>query len=248
MKITFKQFAVYPHPATKDRKSGANFRLGYLNVCQALVTEIERIGGTNIVLKANIAPKFIKSNGWPSAEARPDHPGVVVLFDCKRNATTQNPTGRTGFACDEYVTWWHNLRGITLGMEALRAVDRHNIRPAFKSQSTGAQYQGFSGLPAVVTQPAQANQGGATDLTGSLQNVLQQQLDKWETAAKLLLRESGAVEITPAKVKAMCSESDTDRTWAKTIARKAAGNAHPDNGGTSARSVAVQNARKELKL
>jgi hypothetical protein len=57
---------------------------------------------------------------------------VEVSFD--------SPHGRLVYATDVCELWEHNVRAIALGLEALRAVDRHGI------SQRGQQYAGFRAL------------------------------------------------------------------------------------------------------
>jgi len=80
----------------------------------------------------------IRLDGWPRAAAQPPaHPGVEVSFDSSR--------GRLVYATDVCELWQHNVRAVGLGLEALRAVDRHGIT------RSGEQYAGFRAIGSAAT-------------------------------------------------------------------------------------------------
>ncbi len=91
-----------------------------------------------MVVGCGLREADIRLDGWPRATAQPPaHPGVAVSFDSSR--------GRLVYATDVCEWWQHNVRAVGLGLEALRAVDRHGIT------RSGEQYAGFRAIGATTT-------------------------------------------------------------------------------------------------
>lgn len=92
-----------------------------------------------------ISPAQFRNDGRPRADARPEHPGVILSF--------VTGVGRLSYPCDTFTTWQANLRAIALALEALRKVDRYGVT------KHGEQYRGFlaiEGKPATIRDGAQA--------------------------------------------------------------------------------------------
>lgn len=125
------------------QREASRFSASWGSTMDLLDREVHALGARQVILRIGLSRTHLRRDGWPRADARPAHPGVVV------HATTRE--GRElRFACDRYAAgsyagylqgWQANLRAVALGLEALRAVDRHGI-------TRGAeQYQGFEQLP-----------------------------------------------------------------------------------------------------
>ncbi len=133
----FRPISIWPHDSTPPdrRRSRWTFKAGWDATLSDLSHELYKLGATNVVVGCGLREQDIRQDGWPRSNARePAHPGVEVSFD--------TPDGRPVFATDVCVRWEHNVRAIALGLEALRAVDRHGIT------RRGEQYAGFKALPA----------------------------------------------------------------------------------------------------
>lgn len=83
--------------------------------------------------------KFRK-DGKPFADAKAEHPGVILSFTAK--------VGKLSYPCDTFTTWQGNLRAIALALEALRKVDRYGVT------SHGEQYRGFLAIEGATAMPA----------------------------------------------------------------------------------------------
>lgn len=137
MSVTFRPIALWPHDATpvSARRSRWTFKAAWSDTLSKLQYELERLGARNIVIGCGLREADIRQDGWPRSNARePSHPGVEVSFDTRH--------GRLVYATDVCERWEHNVRAIALGLEALRAVDRHGIT------RRGEQYAGFKQLGA----------------------------------------------------------------------------------------------------
>lgn len=102
-----------------------------------LKAELHRIGVREAVMQLAVRERDIRIDGGLRADAKPSHPGVVLSFTHPRQ-------GPVTFACDKWVTWQANIRGITKALEALRLVDRYGIT------QSGEQYAGWKELPSGV--------------------------------------------------------------------------------------------------
>lgn len=100
-----------------------------------LERELDHLEATGIVLQMNVVQRDIRGDGWIRANARPEHPGVIISF-------TSRTLGPLSYPCDTYDDWQANVRAIMLSLEALRAVDRHGVT------KRGEQYQGFTQIGA----------------------------------------------------------------------------------------------------
>jgi hypothetical protein len=131
----FRPIPVWPGPTPADqRRSRWTFKAGWQSTLDLLDRELRHLGASNIMIGCGLREQDIRIDGWPRSGVRePAHPGVEVSFD------TQH--GRLVYATDVCERWEHNVRAIALGLEALRAVDRHGIT------RRGEQYAGFKALP-----------------------------------------------------------------------------------------------------
>jgi hypothetical protein len=96
--------------------------------------ELERLGASSAVIELAVHECELRIDGWPYADARPTHPGVVISFDSRH--------GPLRYGTDTFPDWKENVRAIALGLEALRKFDRYGIG------KRGEQYQGWRQLSA----------------------------------------------------------------------------------------------------
>lgn len=135
--VRFRPIALWPHDSTPEhaRRSRWTFRASWSDTLEMLDRELRLLDARDIVIGCGLREQDIRLDGWPRSGARdPAHPGVELSFD--------TPHGRLVYATDVCERWEHNVRAIGLGLEALRAVDRHGIT------RRGQQYAGFKALPA----------------------------------------------------------------------------------------------------
>lgn len=90
------------------------------------------------ILQVAVRERDIRLDGQVRADARPDHPGVILNFTSRH--------GELSYACDTFTTWQANLRAIAKGLEALRLVDRYGI-------GEGRQYTGYRAIGAGTPMP-----------------------------------------------------------------------------------------------
>lgn len=123
------------------QRKRAPFKSSYTSTLQLLDRELRMLSAEGIVGKLALPPGQFTIEGRPYANARPEHPGVVLAFT-KRVKTATGPRRiPLNFPCDRFVTWENNLRAIALALEALRMVDRYGVT------QNAEQYTGFKALP-----------------------------------------------------------------------------------------------------
>ena len=162
LSVRFRPIPLWPHDSTPPdrRRSSYTFKAPWSNTLDLLDRELRRLGATNIVIGCGLREQDIRNDGWPRSGARvPQHPGVEISFD---GVPLNGPMGRLVYATDVCRFWEHNVRAIGLGLEALRAVDRHGIT------RHGEQYAGFKALPVSADAPSYDRGRALVDEHGSL--------------------------------------------------------------------------------
>ena len=101
-----------------------------------LTRELEKLRAKDAELLVAIDPSKFTVAGKPYANAKAEHPGVILSFEIPQ-------VGKVSYPCDKYTRWEDNLRAIVLSLEALRLVDRHGVT------RRGEQYRGFLAIEAV---------------------------------------------------------------------------------------------------
>lgn len=155
IEAVFRPLEVWPHGSTPadQRRSSWTFKAPWSATLELLERELRHLGASRIVIGCGLREQDIRRDGWPRADARqPAHPGVEISFD---GVPLTGPIGRMVYATDVCMRWEHNVRAIALGLEALRAVDRHGITHA------GEQYAGFKALPSGRDHEPSAERGRA---------------------------------------------------------------------------------------
>jgi hypothetical protein len=108
-----------------------------------LRSEVVQLDGRDPIIAACFVPGDIRRDGLPRSGARPTHPGIELSFE----ALALTPPRRLVYITDAHEDWEHNVRGIALGLQALRAVDRYGIT------RSGEQYAGFAAITAGGPDP-----------------------------------------------------------------------------------------------
>lgn len=135
MRIVCRPLTRWPgqlHKPGQRRRS--QFSASWTQTQELLERETRMIGGRELVIQLALGDSSIRRDGWPYANAKPDHPGVTVVVPDSNH-------GRLSWSTDRYLAWQANTRAIALSMEALRAADRHGVMQ-------GRQYAGFRELGA----------------------------------------------------------------------------------------------------
>lgn len=162
LSITFQTLPTWPHAATAARPRFA-YKASYQTIITDLVSELSALDPHDVILQMALPLKSIRRDGWPVTDARPMHPGVILIV--------YTDDGPLELACDENGPWQHNLRAISLTLEALRAVERHG---ATKKRQ---QYAGYLAAP-VATSTERAEAAAAIAfLAGAGSQVVSEILD-----------------------------------------------------------------------
>lgn len=119
-------------PHWKRRRS--QFATPMSRTLSLLTRELAFLNAQRPVMEVAIPPEQFRIDGKPRAQAIAAHPGVVLSLP----TTSEGPLR---YATDVFMSWQDNLRGIALGLEALRKVERYGIT------RRGEQYVGFKALP-----------------------------------------------------------------------------------------------------
>lgn len=130
----------YPRtPADKRRL--APYKVTYEKALRELTLEVRRLGGTYLVISANVP---LRDDGMPYADAarrRIPDPGVAIYF--------QRKGGPVVMACDAWDQPHHNIRALGLTIEGMRAIQRSGAGHLLERAFTG-----FKALPPASGVPA----------------------------------------------------------------------------------------------
>lgn len=112
------------------------FRAGWTSTVELLAKELRAHGATGTVLEIDLPEDGFRNDGLPRANRSAGSPGIVLSF--KATAVPDQPNLR--YEVTEYTSWQDNVRAVAMGLEALRAVDRHGVT------RRGEQYAGWKQL------------------------------------------------------------------------------------------------------
>jgi hypothetical protein len=122
-------------PGTLTRKrQRAPFSATLGSTMELLNRETRALAGTNVLIQIAVPASKFRLDGMPYADAKAEHPGLILTLDSKHGALS--------YPCDTFTTWQDNLRAIALALEALRKVDRYGVTKG------GEQYRGFLAIEA----------------------------------------------------------------------------------------------------
>lgn len=155
MRATWRQLPVWPYPPAP--KSSVSFRADWGQTIRDLGAEIEKIKGTAVLIGIVADDSQFLLDGSVKPGFKVQHPGAEVSFDTPDR-------GRLVFHTDAFKTLQANLRAISNGLEALRAVDRYGIT------SGNEQYAGFAQLSPGGPDPLRGKR--LVDEYGSLPEAL----------------------------------------------------------------------------
>lgn len=125
------------------RRQRSNFSASWSATLSLLTSELRHLGAKDRELLVAIRPEDFRLDGKPRANAKQEHPGVILSFDAK--------VGHLSYAVDTFDRWQDNVRGIAKSLEALRMVDRYG------TTKHGEQYRGFLALEATAAPAGFAN-------------------------------------------------------------------------------------------
>lgn len=99
--------------------------------------ELERISAADVVVEAGYKESAVRVDGWPRADARPEHSQVRVAFNLNGEPVSFFQGGFGGGAAEVAYNVWL----IAQTLKSLRAVDRYGCTKGRE------QYRGWSQLP-----------------------------------------------------------------------------------------------------
>lgn len=122
----------WPGETTKKRRK-ATFQRGWASTLRLITRELGHLEAVNVVCQVALREKdFRLTDGHPRAQARAEHPGVILAFESK--------FGPLKYATDVFDDFTDNFLAIALSLEHLRLVDRYGV------SARGEQYRGWQQL------------------------------------------------------------------------------------------------------
>lgn len=103
---------------------------------ELLSKELRQHGARQAVLEVDIREQDLRLDGLPRADRHARSPGIVLSF----LATAVPDSPQLRYEVATFSDWRANVRAVALGLEALRAVDRHGVT------RRGEQYAGWKAL------------------------------------------------------------------------------------------------------
>lgn len=165
MILTFRPIKVWPEGWPHGgRGKSSPFQSSYSRTLNQLDAELAHLRAVDVTLQVDLADGDLRLDGQIRSTARPDYRGVILTIESRTHGTLVYP-------CDTFGDWQSNLRAITLGLEALRKVERYGIG------ERGQQYAGYREIGA----------GGPTELGAGSMTAAQ--------AAEVLLVESRLTDL-----------------------------------------------------
>jgi hypothetical protein len=133
VRLRCRPITLFP-PEFHALQQSSQFSAAWTSTLNLLDRELDKLGARDAVIELAVTEGELRIDGFPYADARPSHPGVIVSFDSKH--------GPLRYGTDAFSHWQENVRAIALGLEALRKVDRYGIG------KRGEQYVGWRQLSA----------------------------------------------------------------------------------------------------
>jgi hypothetical protein len=120
---------------TKNRKL-SQFKATLRVTTSQLDKELWNLSAKNPVMQIAMNESDFRNDGFPRAQAKAEHPGIILSLDTAHGALS--------FPCDTFTTWQDNLRAVVLTMEKLRAIDRYGVT------KNDQQYKGWLAIEATA--------------------------------------------------------------------------------------------------
>lgn len=137
----------WPEPFDAERsRRPSPFSAPLSETAYRLGVELRALEARDAILEVAVEPVDFRRDGYPRAQARARHPGVVLSIPASVH-------GPLRYFTDEFDSWQDNLRAVALSLEALRRVDRYGVA------RRGEQYRGWTALPAGSAQEEQLARG-----------------------------------------------------------------------------------------
>lgn len=122
----------WPGEQTAKRRK-ATFQRGWASTLRLMTRELGHLEAVNVVCQVALRERDLRiKDGHPKANARAEHPGVILAFESK--------FGPLKYATDVFDDFTDNFLAIALSLEHLRLVDRYGV------SARGEQYKGWQQL------------------------------------------------------------------------------------------------------
>jgi hypothetical protein len=139
-------------PYAPSAKAKPSFEVSWTKTLDDLEREIGHAKGTDVLIGVVFADEAqFRLDGQPKAGFKVKHQGAEVSF-------TTPDRGRVTFHTDAFGSLQENLRAISLGLTALRAIDRYGIT------TSGEQYAGLRDVAVGRRRGPRQGDRGATRL------------------------------------------------------------------------------------
>lgn len=172
-----------PRTPSHARRSRYQFKASWATTLDLLDRELGYLNARNPVIEADFREQDLRVDGLPRSSARqPTFPGVRIAFDSKH--------GPLVYQTDQYEHWQHNVRAISLGLEALRKVDRYGIT-RHAEQYTG--WRAIGSGPTTMPAGPMTREQAAEFIQGESRNIEPGATlrDHYRSAARLLHPDAG---------------------------------------------------------
>ncbi|WP_374978126.1 hypothetical protein ACEYYH_10620 [Microbacterium trichothecenolyticum] len=138
--LTVAPIGEWPGVLTPERqRTRSPFSASWSDTLGLLRRELAHLLAKDAELLVAVRPEDFRLDGRPRANAKQEHPGVILSFD--------SSVGHLSYPCDTFSTWQANLRAVALSLESLRRVDRYGVT------KRGEQYRGFLAIEAPASAP-----------------------------------------------------------------------------------------------
>ena len=157
MALVYRRLTAWPPGRARVpliEQEGSPFRAAHDATIEQLERELRHVSAAGAAVQIDVesARELRGDGGGPRIDARMRSSAVVLTFRKQIYVREQWNDVPVTFASAKFDLWQDNLRAITLGMEALRRVERYGIT------SAGEQYRGFAALPSSTTPAVSTDQ------------------------------------------------------------------------------------------
>lgn len=118
------------------------------NTLEILERELRMLGAKDKELLVAMNVNDFRNDGYPRAQAKAEHPGVILTFVSKY--------GTQSYPCDTFIRWQDNLRAVALTLEAFRKIDRYGVTKSGDQYRAFLAIEGGRAMPAGIVSEAQA--------------------------------------------------------------------------------------------
>ncbi len=157
--VTFRPLE---RPVTNGPTRYSPFKASWSATVSLLAKELRAHGARRTILEVDLRETDIRLDGLPRADRQARTSGIVLSFQ----ATAVPGKPQLRYEVATFSDWRANVRAVALGLEALRAVDRHGVT------RRGEQYAGWKALTAGSASPNPDRGRQLIDQHGSIKAAL----------------------------------------------------------------------------